>query len=59
MINMFHVYKSYDASVSALTDITLKIDKGEFVFITGASGAGKQLSCDSCSALKGPRRGRL
>ena len=41
MIQLYHVSKSYNGSVKALSDITLKIDRGEFVFITGASGAGK------------------
>ena len=41
MIQLFQVTKSYDASGQALKDITLKIAKGEFLFITGSSGAGK------------------
>ncbi len=41
MIQLYHVSKSYNGAVKALSDITLKIDRGEFVFITGASGAGK------------------
>lgn len=41
MIQMFHVSKSYEGGVPALADITLKIAKGEFLFITGPSGAGK------------------
>jgi cell division transport system ATP-binding protein len=41
MIQAFHVYKQYDRESSALSDITLSVGKGEFCFITGASGAGK------------------
>ncbi len=41
MIQMFHVYKSYPSNPPSLADITLQIEKGEFVFVTGPSGAGK------------------
>ena len=41
MIELYHVSKRYSRDIQALTDINLKVDKGEFVFITGASGAGK------------------
>jgi cell division transport system ATP-binding protein len=41
MIQAFHVYKQYDRESSALTDITLSVDKGEFCLLTGPSGAGK------------------
>ncbi|MNJ91210.1 Cell division ATP-binding protein FtsE [compost metagenome] len=41
MIEFSHVYKTYPGPVHALKNIDLKIDKGEFVFLTGPSGAGK------------------
>ena len=40
IIRMFHVNKQYGAK-KALADITLDIQKNEFVLVTGASGAGK------------------
>ena len=41
MIEFRGVHKTYDTGIKALKDINIRIDKGEFVFIVGASGAGK------------------
>jgi cell division transport system ATP-binding protein len=41
MIQFFQVYKTYPGTIKALANISFKIEKGEFVFVTGPSGAGK------------------
>lgn len=41
MIEFKGVHKTYGTGVKALKDVNIHIDKGEFVFIVGASGAGK------------------
>jgi len=41
MIQMNHVSKTYPNQASALSDITLEISSGEFVFIAGPNGSGK------------------
>src|SRR4029450_4341709 len=41
MIEAVRVSKLYGRGVYALRDLSLRVDKGEFVFLTGPSGAGK------------------
>jgi cell division transport system ATP-binding protein len=41
LIEAHHLSKLYSRGVYALRDLTLNIDKGEFLFLTGPSGAGK------------------
>jgi cell division transport system ATP-binding protein len=41
VIETYHLSKLYNRGVYALRDLTLTIDKGEFLFLTGPSGAGK------------------
>ncbi|MBQ8604099.1 MAG: cell division ATP-binding protein FtsE [Oscillospiraceae bacterium] len=41
MIDFKHVTKVYEPKITALRDVSVHIDKGEFVFVLGHSGAGK------------------
>ena len=41
MIALDNVYKTYSTGVTALNGISLRIHKGEFVFVVGTSGSGK------------------
>jgi cell division transport system ATP-binding protein len=41
MIQLLHVSKVYPPQSRALSDVTLQIERGAFVFLTGPSGAGK------------------
>ena len=41
MIEAANLSKQYSRGVYALRDLSLSIDKGEFIFLTGPSGAGK------------------
>ena len=59
MIQLHNVGMSYQAETSALTDINLKIPKGDFVFLTGQSGAGKSTLLKLLYAELTPTRGQV
>jgi cell division transport system ATP-binding protein len=41
MISLQHVSKTYPNGVQALEDVTVEVEKGEFIFVVGVSGSGK------------------
>ena len=59
MIQLFHVSKSYDGSTRALDDVSLKVAKGEFLFLTGPSGAGKSTLLKIIFGSESPTDGQI
>ena len=58
MIEFSHVYKNYDKNY-ILRDLNFTINKGEFIFITGPSGAGKTTTLKMLIALENPTHGAV
>ena len=59
MIQLFHVSKDYEGGTPALRELTLKIAKGEFLFITGPSGAGKTTLLKIMFGSESPTEGQI
>ncbi len=59
MIQFHNVIMSYQRDAAALNDVTLKVPKGDFVFVTGPSGAGKSTLLRLVYAALTPTRGQV
>lgn len=58
MIQLFHISKHFGTS-KALDDLTVRIRKGEFVFVTGRSGAGKTTLLRVIFGAERPTEGQI
>jgi cell division transport system ATP-binding protein len=59
MIEAQNISKMYGRGVYALRDLSLRVDKGDFVFLTGPSGAGKSTLLRMLLGQDGPTEGQL
>jgi cell division transport system ATP-binding protein len=59
VIRLSHVYKSYPNGALALKDVSFRVNRGEFVFLTGHSGAGKSTIMKLLFAEQKPSGGEV
>lgn len=59
MVQLQRVSKIYPSGLTALTDISLRIDRGEFVFVVGPTGSGKSTLLKLLYRAELPTHGRV
>lgn len=57
MVDIIKVTKTYPPNVEALSDVSLTVNKGEMIFLTGRSGAGKTTLMQLICRVEKPTKG--
>jgi cell division transport system ATP-binding protein len=59
VIEAHHLFKRYSRGLPAIQDLSLLVEKGEFVFLTGPSGAGKSTFLRLLLMKESPSEGEI
>lgn len=57
--NVTKIYRTESEEVSALRDVSLKVEAGDFVALVGKSGGGKSTLLNLCGAMDFPTSGEI
>jgi len=59
VLNLFKTFKTKDATVEAIRDLSFEVEKGQFFTLLGPSGCGKTSTLRCVAGLEDPDSGRI